>query len=102
MTDLKAAGCRRAWIDGSFVTETEVPNDFDACWDINGVAVPLLDPVILDVSPPRLAQRVKYGGDILPNVSVGATGQLFVEFFQVDKDTGNPKGIIEIDLRRFS
>jgi len=90
------------WIDGSFVTEKEAPNDFDACWEINGVDVALLDPVILDVNPPRFAQHVKYGGDILPNVNVGNIGSLFVEFFQIDKDTGDPKGIIELDLRRFS
>ena len=102
MTALKVAGCQRAWIDGSFVTDKEVPNDFDACWDVKGVDVALLDPVILDVNPPRFAQRVKYGGDILPNVNVGGMGPLFVEFFQVDRDTGDPKGILELDLRRFS
>jgi hypothetical protein len=34
---LKAAGCGRAYIDGSFVTAKEEPGDFDACWDADGV-----------------------------------------------------------------
>jgi hypothetical protein len=29
---LKAAGCARAYIDGSFDTAKEEPGDFDACW----------------------------------------------------------------------
>jgi hypothetical protein len=102
MTALKVAGCQRAWIDGSFVTEKEVPNDFDACWDVTAVDVALLDPVLLDFTPPRFSQHVKYGGDIFPNINEARTGSLFVDFFQVDKDTGDPKGIIELDLRRFS
>ncbi len=28
---LHAAGCRRAYLDGSFVTEKDVPGDFDGC-----------------------------------------------------------------------
>ena len=31
---LRQAGCERAYIDGSFVTNKEVPNDFDACWEM--------------------------------------------------------------------
>jgi uncharacterized protein DUF6932 len=31
LDSLRAAGCRRAYVDGSFVTANEEPNDFDAC-----------------------------------------------------------------------
>lgn len=95
---LKSAGCERAWIDGSFVTEKEHPGDFDVCWDPFAVDPEVLDPVLLDVKPPRFAQHVKYGGDIIPNFEEGTTGSLFVDFFQVHKETGEPKGIIEVDL----
>lgn len=40
---LREAGCRRAYLDGSFVTATEVPHDFDACWELAGVDFDLLD-----------------------------------------------------------
>jgi hypothetical protein len=28
------------------------------------------------------------------------TGKTFLEFFQTDKETGEPKGIVALDLRR--
>lgn len=28
---LRAAGCRRVYVDGSFVSSEEAPGDFDAC-----------------------------------------------------------------------
>ena len=34
----------------------------------------------------------------LPN---GTSGKTFLEFFQTDKRTGEPKGIIALDLRRW-
>ncbi|MEG3973888.1 hypothetical protein QT970_04595 [Microcoleus sp. herbarium8] len=33
MEQLKAAGCRTIYINGSFVTSKLAPQDFDACWD---------------------------------------------------------------------
>ncbi len=48
---LREASCRRAYLDGSFVTRKEVPNDFDGCWELAGVDFDLLeqlDPVLLD------------------------------------------------------
>ena len=99
---LKAAGCKRAYLDGSFVTDKERPGDFDACWETNGVNPALLDPVLLNFSPGRLAQKVKYGGELFPSDALADPGSMstFVEFFQVHKETGLPKGIIAIDLER--
>lgn len=34
---LRTAGCRRAYIDGSFVTAKAMPADFDGCWETEGV-----------------------------------------------------------------
>ena len=44
---LRAAGCRKVFIDGSFVTTKESPGDCDGCWDIEGVDPDALDPVLL-------------------------------------------------------
>ena len=44
---LRAAGCRKVFIDGSFVTAKESPGDFDGCWDIEEVDPDALDPVLL-------------------------------------------------------
>jgi len=45
---LRVAGCRRAYVDGSFVTAKEVPGDFDGCWEAEDVDPDALDPVLLD------------------------------------------------------
>ena len=45
MRDLRAAGCKRAYIDGSFITTKEHPGDFDACWDLDGVDFDVIDEV---------------------------------------------------------
>ena len=99
---LTSAGCQTLFLDGSFITEKTLPNDFDACWDIAGVDVDLLDPVFLNFSNMRAAQKAKYLGEFFPS-HIRAESQhpfrTFMNFFQCDKDTGNPKGIIGLDLK---
>lgn len=96
---LGAAGCRRVYIDGSFVTTKQMPNDIDVCWDISGVDADVLDPVFFDFDDGRAAQKARFGAEFFPaNVPEGITGKTFLEFFQVDKQTGAPKGIIELFL----
>ena len=99
---LHAAGCQSVYLDGSFVTSKDKPIDFDACWDMTGVDVQRLDPVLLDFSNSHAAQKARFGGELfqaqLPN---GLSGRTFLESFQIDKQTGDPKGIIALDFRRW-
>jgi hypothetical protein len=96
---LRAAGCRRVYINGSFVTSKERPNDIDACWDIDGVDADALDPVFFDFADGRAAQKARFGAEFFPaQVPEGLTGRAFLDFFQVDRQTGEPKGIIELRL----
>lgn len=100
---LAAAGCRTLYIDGSFVTAKELPGDFDGCWDSEGVDGDLLEPVLLDFSNRRAAQKAKYGGELFPSVALAdPAGNTFLDFFQIDKATGDAKGIIAIDLQKVS
>lgn len=100
---LRRAGCRRVFLDGSFVTSKPVPNDFDACWDVQGVNPAFLDPTLLDFSAGRAAQKAKYLGELFPAQSPeGSSGSPFIEFFQTDRLTGGPKGIVAIDLETLS
>lgn len=102
MQSLRVAGCKTVYIDGSFVTIKRNPGDFDGCWNIEGVEPELLDPVLLTFDAGRAAQKAKYLGELFPaQMSEGATGQTFLEFFQVEKETGAVKGIVVIDLRRW-
>jgi hypothetical protein len=100
LNSLAAAGCRSVYINGSFVTKKLEPGDYDLCWSIDGVAPERLDPVLLDFSPTgRLAMKAKYRGDLFPaEVPEGASGKAFLDFFQTDKNTGEPKGIVLLDL----
>ncbi|AMY70698.1 DUF6932 family protein [Frigidibacter mobilis] len=99
LTGLRGAGCRRAFLDGSFVTAKPHPGDFDACWDPTGVDGALLDPVLLTFDNNRAAQKVKYQGELFPSaIPADRAGTIFIEFFQVDRFTGARKGIVAIDL----
>src|SRR4051794_40363377 len=98
---LRAANCTTADLDGGFVTSKSLPGDFDGCWSIAGVVPALLDPVLLDFANGRAAQKAKYLGELFPaELPEGVSGKVFLEFFQTDRDTGDPKGIVAIDLRR--
>ncbi len=99
LENLKRAGCRTVYLNGSFVTNKSVPNDYDACWEEAGVDPTVLDPVLLTFDPGRAAQKAKYMGELFPVSIVADTeGLSFLEFFQTDKSTGRPKGIVAINL----
>ena len=90
---LKKANCPLIFIDGSFVTAKEIPGDYDLCWSLIDVIEQDLDPVLIDFTPTgRGKMEQKYRGDIFP------AGKLFVDFFQTDKNTGEKKGIVAIEI----
>ncbi len=60
--ELRKAGCRLVYPDGSFVTRKEHPADFDACWDVRNVNDARLDPVFWDLSQGRAAQKLRFLG----------------------------------------
>ena len=97
--ELRNAGCRLVYLDGSFVTRKEQPGDFDACWDVQNVDDNQLDPVFWDFSRGRAAQKLRFLGEFFPaQLPEGATGRAFVDFFQVNKLSGEAKGILAIRL----
>ena len=95
---LSEAGCTTIFLNGSFVSEKPNPGDYDACWDPVGVDASKLDPVFLDFSELRKKQKEKFGGEFFPSSAAADGVRTFVEFFQIDKHTGGPKGILRIDL----
>jgi hypothetical protein len=88
------------YLDGSFVTEKIHPNDFDGCWDATNVRVTLLDPVLLDFDNERAAQKQKYRGEMFISNGWNSETGAFLEFFQREKLTGLPKGIVGVDLQQ--
>jgi len=97
---LKKANCPLIFIDGSFVTAKEIPGDYDLCWSLIDVIEQDLDPVLIDFTPTgRGKMEQKYRGDIFPaELPEGGSGKLFVDFFQTDKNTGEKKGIVAIEI----
>jgi hypothetical protein len=96
---MRRAGCQVVYVDGSFVTSKEHPNDFDICWDMTGVNPALLDPLLLKLDDGRIAQKIKYLGEFFPAQFIeGGSGKTFLDFFQNDKVTGNFKGIVALNL----
>lgn len=105
MEELKAAGVRTIYINGSFVTSEANPNDFDACWDRDDVDLEYLmtnAPTLLNLTDKRAAQKAKYKGELFPSDQpVDNYGTISIDFFQRDR-LQNKKGIIAIDLVRWS
>ena len=100
LENLRSAGCHTAFIDGSFITSEEFPKDFDGCWEVTGVDVAKLDPVLLTFDAGRATQKAKYSGEMFPSISkANPQGDTFLQFFQMDRD-GRPKGMLVLDLRR--
>ena len=95
---LGKAGCQRLYLNGSFVTEKPIPNDYDACWDPNGVNNQLMDPLFFDFSDNRAAQKAKFGGEFFPATStVAGFNMTFIDFFQIDTYSLKQKGIVGVD-----
>ena len=90
------SGVRTLWINGSFITDKEEPNDIDGCWEyIPVVDSEKLDPVFLGT---REEMKDKYGLDFfIANIIEMGSGLPFPQFFQVNRD-GDPKGIIVVKL----
>ena len=97
---LASAGCRRLYLDGSFVTGKPKPGDYDVCWDLDNVDLQLLGPVFEYLTNNhRATQKAKYGGEFFPSsYRATADGKNFLEFFQIDKASGKQKGIILVSL----
>lgn len=98
LTQFAIAGCPRIYLDGSFVTAEDFPNDYDVCYELRGLDPMYLDPIFFDFRIGRIAQKTMYGGEFFPTSAGAATGYNFLQFFQIDKQTGASKGILALDL----
>lgn len=96
--NLFKAGVGKIWVNGSFITSKEEPNDIDGCWEYTSkVDLEKIDPVFLFKT--RQPMKKKYGVEFFPAfLTEGMSGLLFPDFFQTNRE-GNPKGIIVIKKR---
>lgn len=100
LSQLKEVGCKVVYLDGSFVTEKEFPNDYDCLWDMRGANLDNLD--IIFHPDNRNAQKFELKGEFIPSHSIEADSNTpFLDFFQTDIETQRKKGIIKINLEEF-
>jgi len=102
--------CSHIYADGSFVTQKPLPGDIDVCWhmDTDSTIRQKQLETLFKLCPPLLLLNEKknrdyiqqeFCADVFPaNMQEGGSGLLFKDFFQKDKYTDTPKGIIVIDL----
>lgn len=100
-TILARFGCGKLYLDGSYVTEKELPGDYDAIWDAGGVDLEGLQAVepffLLNFPTDHEVLKIKFGGEFFPvQMTEGRSGRPFLDFFQIDKETGGPKGIVSL------
>jgi hypothetical protein len=73
-----------------------------ATWETAGVNFPafaLAAPELFDFRPGLPAQQARFGGEFFPvEIPEDAAGAQFLDYFQREKRTGDPKGIVAIDL----
>lgn len=100
----KTAHVSKVFVDGSFTTDKDEPNDIDGCWSSIGVDEQKLDPRFWDFESTadfeRKREEIKneFGIDFfIAEIIEGGSGKPFPEFFQTNRD-GDPKGIIQINL----
>ena len=102
INDLRLINCQAIYVDGSYVTTKRVPSDLDICWDDSGMNYDYVEmklPILFDLDYPRTNQQLIYRSDIFPAYLYEANSKkYFIDFFQQDKNTGLPKGIIKIEI----
>ena len=98
---LRAAGCPRIWLDGSFVSSKPEPGDFDGCYDFCDLTV--LDERLYPAF--RLQQREQkrdFGGELFPAQALADRTEQGVsvsyrQFFQSSRK-GTSKGIVVLEI----
>ncbi len=95
--ELRQANCQRLYLNGSFIANKELPNDYDACWEVESINQSI-DPLLLNPFRQLTEIKIKYKGDVFSRIPELLKGIDHLEVFQRDIDA-NAKGIIAIDLR---
>lgn len=101
---LKQGKVSKVYIDGSFVSSKEEPNDVDGCWSSINADATKLDARFWDFSDEsdfqlkRSSLRQEFGIDFfIAELIEGHSGEAFPAFIQSNRD-GLTKGIILVNL----
>jgi hypothetical protein len=99
------ASCRveRVYLDGSFVTDKDRPNDIDGCYDlaedVTAEDLKRLAPIFPPNPSNRAEAKRRFGVDLFPAAATElGSGQPFLRFFQTDRE-GRERGVLSVELR---
>lgn len=101
---LKLGNVSKVYIDGSFVSHKDEPDDVDGCWSSINADASKLDPRFWDFrdeddfQAKRASLKRDFGIDFfIAELIEGSRGETFPIFFQTDRN-GIAKGIILVNL----
>jgi len=93
---LRQCGCKQVYLNGSFITNEKFPNDYDLCWEPEGILpTSELKMFLRD----KAGRKEKYLGDIFMRLPEPPFYFDYVTEWQKDRD-GNAKGLIKIILEK--
>jgi hypothetical protein len=100
--DLRTVNCETIYMDGSFITKEQDPEDYDLCWDdtnIRLVEVMKKCYPLVDAGWKMSKIRARYRGDVAPANNIADMKKCinFLGYFTEDKQ-GRDKGIIRIKI----
>jgi hypothetical protein len=99
LESLRNAGCRRACIDGSFVTAKKHPSDSTPAGK-RATSTPFSLILPSWTSLISAEQKERFGGELFPATMPAGPGYPdFLDYFQHEGDTAVPKGIVTINLK---
>jgi hypothetical protein len=98
-----SCGVVRVYLDGSFVTDKDRPNDIDGCYDlaedVTAEALGRLAPIFPPNPSNRAEAKRRFGVDFFPAAATElGSGQPFLRFFQTDHE-GRERGVLSVELR---
>jgi hypothetical protein len=96
-------GVVRVYLDGSFVTDKDRPNDVDGCYDlaedVSAEDLRRLAPIFPPNPSNRAEAKRRFGVDLFPAAATElGSGQPFLRFFQTDRD-GRERGLLSVEPR---
>jgi hypothetical protein len=98
-----SCGVVRVYLDGSFVTDKDRPNDVDGCYDlaedVSAEDLRRLAPIFPPNPSNRAEAKRRFGVDLFPAAATElGSGQPFLRFFQTDRD-GRERGLLSVEPR---
>jgi hypothetical protein len=100
---MTSCGVVRVYLDGSFVTDKDRPNDIDGCYDlaedVTAEDLRRLAPIFPPNSSNRAEAKRRFGVDLFPAAATElGSGQPFLRFFQTDRE-GRERGVLSVELQ---